>query len=276
MHRQFSSASAGILRRELETYGVTCLRQAIDPAQLVSLLEDIESCLADNKQLLLDYGSNRKVINGFFLWTRNDNLRAFLCESSLPRIAAVLMNSSKINLFCDHLFIKGPHTERHATPWHSDQPHWVIDGRMVVTFWIALDYVTKDSGAVQFIQGSHLWDYTRDGFYRIAGEEYEAIEDIDSKCEKFDIIHYDLAPGDMTVHHGMTMHCAFGNRTASHLRRGYAVRYTGDDVVYRPNPSFQTPAPIELQPGQVLDSPLFPVVFPNRHLRFGHGASTEF
>jgi ectoine hydroxylase-related dioxygenase (phytanoyl-CoA dioxygenase family) len=246
------------LRRELDTDGATCVRHALTSDELSILESELEICLQDEKQQLLDYGSNRKVVNGFFLWTRSDSLKNLICHSSLPMIAAQLMGSNKINLFCDNLFLKEPTTPNHLSPWHSDQQHWIVKGHQVITFWLALDYVTKDSGALQFIRGSHLWDLSREGYYRTQGE-YEPISELERKRHMFDIFHYDLAPGDMTAHYGMTLHYASGNHTTDRRRRGYAIRYTGDDVVYEPNPSFETPMPVNLVPGAALDSPLFPI-----------------
>jgi|ERR1700731_651941 len=248
------------LRRELEADGVTCVRNVLNAVELAELWRDIETCIGDGQQLLLDYGSGRRVLNGFFLWTRNRNLQRMVCDSSLPMIAAQLMGSKKINLFCDNLFLKEPKTPNHPSPWHNDQPHWIVKGQKVITFWIALDHVDRASGSVQFVRGSHLWDFSRENFYRIDGT-YEAIADIDMNRNALDMVHYELAPGDMTAHYGMTMHCAFGNHTSDRRRRGYAIRYTGDDVVYEPNASFETPVPVELIPGAVLDSFLFPVAF---------------
>lgn len=258
LERLKDSVEANI--RELEIDGVTCLRRVLSENQLTNLDADIEACLRDESQLILDYGSKRKVLNGFFLWTRNSGLEKLTCRSGLPSLAAQLMRSQKVNLFCDNVFIKEPCTPNHPSPWHSDQRHWIVRGRKVVTFWIALDPVTQKSGAVEFIRGSHLWDFSRDEHYR-KDKKYELIADIERDREHCDIIHYDLAPGDVTVHFGMTLHGASGNHTTEVRRRGYVIRYTGDDVVYEPNPSFETPVPIELEPGAALDSPLFPVVF---------------
>ena len=247
-------------RKALEVDGVTCLRQVLTNSEVLSLGAEIDACIQDPRQLLLDYGSNRKVINGFFLWTRSQALRQFLCDSSLPKIAAQLMRSKKINLLSDHLFSKEAETADHVSPWHSDQQNWIVKGCQVVTFWIALDHVTRESGAVQFIRGSHHWDFSYPGHYKV-DENYEPISDIENKRSMFDIVHYDLQPGDMTAHYGYTLHFASGNHLPDRRRRGYAIRYTGDDVVYEPNSSFETPWPIELERGAKLDSSLFPVAF---------------
>ena len=253
--------------REFERDGITCVRGALTPAQVEQLRGDIDASLADEKQIVIDYASDRKFVNGINFWTRNEGIRGLLCESQLPSLAAALLRSRKVNLFYDQLFIKEPGTSNFPTPWHNDQPYWIVEGRQVVSFWLALDPVTKASGAVEFIRGSHRWDrwfqprsFAGENKYE-HNESFEPMPDIDAERAKYDIVHYELAPGDMTVHHGMTVHGAGGNTTNATRRRGYSVRYTGDDVVYIPRKSFPFGGQHVLVPGKPMDSESFPVVY---------------
>jgi ectoine hydroxylase-related dioxygenase (phytanoyl-CoA dioxygenase family) len=243
------------------------VRGALTPAQVEQLRADIAASLADEKQIVIDYDSDRKFVNGINFWTRNEGIRALLCESQLPALAAALMESRKVNLFYDQLFIKEPGTTNYPTPWHNDQPYWIVEGRQVISFWLALDPVTKASGAVEFIRGSHKWDrwfqprsFAGENKYEI-NKDFESMPDIDAERAKYDIVHFDLAPGDMTVHHGMTVHGSSGNTTNATRRRGFSVRYTGDDVVYIPRKSFPFGGQDVLVPGKAMDSESFPVVY---------------
>ncbi len=77
----------------------------------------------------------------------------------------------------------------------------------------------------------------------------------------YDIISWDLEPGDVYVFHGLTVHGAGGNATINRRRRGYTVRYTGDDIVYDTrsgtNNHLRNTA---LKDGDALDSEQYPVV----------------
>ena len=59
------------------------------------------------------------------------------------------------------------------------------------------------------------------------------------------------------------MHGAGGNRRSDQRRRGYTVRYTGDDIRYDtrpgPNANFQSETYAD---GDALKAPLHPVVWP--------------
>ncbi|MBT7582557.1 MAG: phytanoyl-CoA dioxygenase, partial [Kordiimonadaceae bacterium] len=77
-----------------------------------------------------------------------------------------------------------------------------------------------------------------------------------------DIVCYDLEPGDCLIHHTDIIHGAKGNQSSMTRRRGYATRWTGDDVVWDPRIGttdvLRDPG---LMPGDPLDCDLFPVVW---------------
>ena len=97
-----------------------------------------------------------------------------------------------------------------------------------------------------------------DGDDTVAGED---IPDIEAHREDYQIISWDLEPGDVYVFHGMTVHGSPGNSTQTRRRRGYAVRYVGDDVSYDDRPGVSKPLlNSELSTGGPLDSAQYPVI----------------
>jgi hypothetical protein len=137
----------------------------------------------------------------------------------LPELAAEILASEKINLLYDQLFVKEPKTPN-RTRWHNDQPYWAMRGWQVLSFWIALDPVDKQNGALEFIPGSHRWGrwFQPEIFGKGAGIEqyernldYEPMPDIESARERYEIISWDLSPGDVYVFHALTVHGAGGN-----------------------------------------------------------------
>ena len=110
-----------------------------------------------------------------------------------------------------------------------------------MSFWVALDEVTVESGALEFIQGSHLWDiwFQPETFGKTSGHgEYERnpdyvdIPDIETARNEYKILTWDLQPGDVYAFDAMTVHGAGGNLRSDARRRGYPVRYCGDDARY--------------------------------------------
>ena len=65
-------------------------------------------------------GTPGRFVFGSFLWTRDDDFRAWVLESPLAPIAAQLLRSKTIHHVFDFYFVKEPHSP-HATVWHQDQ-----------------------------------------------------------------------------------------------------------------------------------------------------------
>ncbi len=204
------------------------------------------------------------------LWEHDPDFRDYCLKSSLPRIAAQLLGADKVNLLYDQLFVKEPHTGN-RTRWHNDQPYWPISGWQVVSFWLALDPTTAENGAMEFVAGSHKWGrwFQPEAFGRTAGHgdyernpDYEPMPDIEAARDDYEIVSWDLEPGDLYVFHGLTVHGAGGNERADLRRRGYTVRYTGDDVRYSTragsNANLRSESYTE---GDVLDGEQYPIVW---------------
>ncbi len=199
----------------------------------------------------------------------DEGFRKYCEESPLPALAARLMGASKVNLFYDQLFVKEPGTNA-PTPWHNDQPYWPVRGSQVMSFWLALDPVTLESGAVEFVRGSHRWDRwfqpesfsKKSAFQYEKNPDYEPMIDVEKSRAEHDIVYFDMAPGDLLAFHAMTLHGSGGNTRSDRRRRGFAVRYTGDDAVYDPragtNPGVHNP---DLTAGDPMDSAQYPLVW---------------
>ena len=61
---------------------------------------------------------------------------------------------------------------------------------------------------------------------------------------KFELLTWDMEPGDCLVHHSFAVHGAPGISTQSGRRRAYATRWFGEDVDFDPRPG--TPIQIDL------------------------------
>lgn len=206
------------------------------------------------------------------LWEADADFRDYCLNGPLPELAATMLNSDRVNLLYDQLFVKEPGASN-PTRWHNDQPYWPVAGWPVMSFWLALDPVTRDSGAVEFVRGSHKWDrwFQPETFAKGANsgyeknEKYEPIPDIDGNRDQYDFVIWDMAPGDVIAFHAMAVHGSSGNLRQDRRRRGYTVRYTGVGATYDPRPGTHkgiwNPA---LEPGAVMDSDQYPVVWPRQ------------
>ncbi|MFC1681196.1 phytanoyl-CoA dioxygenase family protein, partial [Pseudomonadota bacterium] len=246
------------------------LRAVLAPADLLVLSKAIERDLANPGPFNHWYRSDGggRFYGNMRLWQRDARLREFCCTSALPGIARAVLKSTKLNLFYDQLFLKEPDTPN-PTRWHNDLPYWPIRGRQILSIWVALDHTTLDSGALRFIRGSHLWNrmFQPEVFGEVEktrryvrNPDYEPVPDIDGHEGNYDIVSWDLDPGDVYVFHALTVHGSSGNFTRRR-RRGYVVRYAGDDVVY--DTRMGTNEYLlnrKLRDGDPLDSRLYPLI----------------
>lgn len=262
-----------ITDEEIESFqrdGVICLRGLFEPQWVERLRGAAEACMAAPTDMSAELAAARadegRFFHDTFVWRHNADCRAFVFESPAAKIAARMMRSSKVNIFFDQWLIKEPGTPTH-TPWHHDLPYWPVDGAQICTLWFALDPVTAESGAVEYIKGSHRWgqrflpaSFSGNPQYT---EPLPPVPNIEAQRDSLDIVQYALEPGDCTLHHALVLHGAPGNRCLDRRRRAHVTRWAGDDAVFHPRPGIQEmPALPDIPPGGPIDSELWPRVWP--------------
>jgi ectoine hydroxylase-related dioxygenase (phytanoyl-CoA dioxygenase family) len=265
-----SAPLISLSRSDAEHYredGVLCLR-GLFRAWVEPLREAIERNLGTPGPLGTRYGKaeHKGTFHGDrYMWTFDEGFRRFALEGPGARIAGELMGATKVNLFYDHLLVKEPGAEA-PTPWHQDLPYWCVEGTQICSIWLALDPVSRDNGVVEFVRGSHLWDRQFQGmdfrFRQNYSAELEPMPDIDADRARYDILSWDMAPGDCVVFDARTIHGSPGNSRPDRRRRALSVRWLGDDVRYRIAADVTLPIRDPgLKHGDPVDCDLFPIVW---------------
>lgn len=203
----------------------------------------------------------------FCNWDRIDGYRALVRSSPMGQIAAKLMGSTTARIFHDHVLVKEPGNSI-ATPWHQDQPYYLVDGLQSVSFWVPLDPVPRDR-TIEFAAGSHQRGKTYraerfDGTNLYEGDMSERVPDIEGSRSGRDIRGWAVEPGDAVVFNFRCLHGAPANSSTTR-RRVISVRWVGDDAKFkaRPNRMSSPPFPdLEYQDGAAFDAPEFPVLYP--------------
>lgn len=228
---------------EIQRYdedGVIMLRQALDPNWVAMVEEGLETAIRE--QSLLGKFMSRKV-EGYkmdiFLWKRIDVLRDLIYYGPFARWAQDLMQSKEVRFFYDQMFVKEPGTDA-PTPWHQDLSFWPIRGEQITSFWIPLDKVNKDNSGLLYVKGSHKWPQrfkalSPDYVAAIIDEKMDDIPDINANLDEYELLHWDMEPGDILMFHPLTLHGSYGNTSRTRRRRALALRWTGDDVTYQPS-----------------------------------------
>lgn len=230
-----------------ETDGVIHLRGVFDQ-DWVKRMQDAVDYVLDHPGPLGSNLNDETVPGRFaldtFMWQRNEDFRAFAFESPAPKLAAIFMRTKKVNLLFDGMLSKAPHTPM-RTVFHQDLPGMHADGKCS-GMWFSLDHVTTESGSVQWVRGSHLWNkYYRargsgnpkknkvyDG-YNLAAEDEggEEMPDILNHLADYDIVSFETAPGDCLITNLLLCHGGPGNST-DRKRRAITHRYASAEAYY--------------------------------------------
>ena len=102
--------------------------------------------------------------------------------------------------------------------------------------WLALDVVDEENGCVRYVRGSHRRGMRPHGRTGVLGFS-QGITDYGQPEDLADEIAFPAQPGDLLVHHALTIHRADGNRSATrhptlfgfHLLRRELERRCGHD-----------------------------------------------
>jgi len=241
--------------------------------------ESADQMRAAGVPILGDERASRLTHRGRFLsvvgaWTVNDGIRRLALESPLGYVAARLFGAAKVNFYDDQVLTKEPGA-REYTAFHTDEPYYHLRGDQVCGMWVSPDVVSADSGAMQYVRGSHRWpsffrpnafvtQSTLSAFGVAEDEEHQVpLPDIEGHRDEYDIVTYPSEPGDVIVHHSRLVHGSGPNYTSDSPRRAVSLRYAGDDVTYW----FHRSAPPQphhrhaLEDGDPIDCDQFPVVW---------------
>ena len=199
-------------------------------------------------------------------WNRIPELRDFVFKSRLGYYAAKLMKSNKSRLFHDHVLVKEPGSSI-VTPWHQDKPYYCVDGNQSVSFWIALDDISKE-GCLECIAGSHLSNILHkpkrfNGNDLYENDNSKEVPDINSNRKDYKILSWDIKAGDAIAFDFRTLHGASENVNKISRRRVFSARIVGDDAFFvdrkgKGSPPFEN---IKLKTGQKLTGGEFPVIY---------------
>ena len=252
-------------RNEYAVNGVVCLRGMFDKAWINWLSDAFELAIQSPGPHSEEYtpeGNSGRFFTDLEMWQRLDSFKVFVFDSPAAKIAKQTMGSNRVNFFYDQMFVKQEHTEE-WTPWHQDQPYWAVTGKEICSVWVPLDPIKKDS-SLNFIQGSHHWSahnphhFGDDTPYE--GTGLPELPDIENSLDSYEIVSWNINPGDCLVFQGMIVHGAYGNSSSKFPRRALATRWCGDDArFFRREGEVAIPTTeTGLKNGDLLDCDLFP------------------
>lgn len=255
--------------------GVVHLRRALHPEWLRLLEMGLQRVLRDAgqaKHLFYD-GQPEQFIETVRNFEVTPEIQRLLYDSPIADMVSVLIGSERIWLYSDEFFVKGSGAGR--TPWHQDLPYWPLAGDQIASMWISLDPLPKEE-CLEYIPGSHrqvLYDgfnprvVAQDPKAPFYGEEFPPLPDIEAERHRWNIVSWDIDPGDVILAHPAVLHGGGATGPAG-KRRAITIRLYGEDIVYASRPATRPTTPqtpglsLQLKPGDPLRHPWYPRIRP--------------
>jgi len=210
-------------------------------------------------------GGDALFFQDYCVWPKFPGYRSLVETSPMAEIAARLMRSSTARIFHDHILVKEPGNSV-VTPWHHDQPYYLVEGQQSVSFWVPLDPVPRER-SIEYVAMSHRWgkDFRPkrfDGSNLYPDDPHEGVPDIDANRDAFDIRGWAVEPGDAVAFNFRTLHGAPAN-TSAVRRRVVSIRWVGDDARFIQRPGMTSPdfPDLQYEDGAAFEGDDFPLLY---------------
>jgi ectoine hydroxylase-related dioxygenase (phytanoyl-CoA dioxygenase family) len=232
------------------------LPRLVDPGTVDVLRERALGCLqarSRERATLVDqaFGQSRDIAE------TDDAFHDLAFDAAMGRCATRLLHGVRgVRIQVTNLLIKEPGEGGHgATEFHQDFPWMPMDRSAMLTIWLALVDVPAEMGSLRFYNGSHRYgilgrSFTRDGDDQLT--QHPWLKELELSPP------LDLAAGDATDHHALTVHGAAANHKDT-PRLSFTVTYFDADALYTGTPYKQTDG-LGLRVNEPFDHPRFPVV----------------
>ncbi|MEM7073457.1 MAG: phytanoyl-CoA dioxygenase family protein [Pseudomonadota bacterium] len=211
----------------------------------------------------------------FWAWRSVPQFEDFVRNSPCAPIAAELLGASRVNLVMDNWFLREAGSTSRP-PFHQDLAYFDFEGTMCV-LWLPLEPVSRDSG-IAFVRGSHLWDklfmrvrfadgHASAGPQEVAGQTYHMPPDVEADPDEYDLLQWDMDPGDCIFFDMRTLHGGLSSVTPSETVRRFTLRMTAPDgrIRYRGDWAKEERALFEAEgyrEGDAIAGDFFPELWP--------------
>lgn len=111
-----------------------------------------------------------------------------------------------------------------ATPPHQDGYYFMLNPCDALTMWLGLDDVDEGNGCIHYVKGSHGRGIRPHGKTQVLGFSL-GITDYGTKEDLANEVYFPTKPGDLLVHHALTIHRADPNTSNDRNRRAIGFIY---------------------------------------------------
>ena len=152
-----------------------------------------------------------------YLSLQLEEFKNFVRVPAISDIASKLASSDTIRLFHDQLVYKpskGKSDINTTVGWHTDRAYWqTCTSNNMLTAWIPLTKCDEENGTMMVIDKSHLWN-GNDNLHQFHIQNLdETAKSFISSERNYEIIKYNVIPGQVCFHHCKTIHGSSQNNS---------------------------------------------------------------
>lgn len=143
-------------------------------------------------------------------------------NSKFEALAALLLDDVVVGKNMQY-FNKVPKIGQ-ATPPHQDGYYFMLEPNEALTMWLGLDDVDEENGCVRYVKRSHLKGMRPHAKTQTLGFS-QGMSDFGNAEDLANEVWFRTEPGDLLVHHSLTIHRADGNKSMDRSRKALGFIY---------------------------------------------------
>ncbi len=156
------------------------------------------------------------------LYTYDPFFAKKMFDSSFEQLASFLLDDQVVGK--NMQYFNKPPALGQPTPPHQDGYYFMLNPPEAVTMWLALEPVDEENGCVRYVRGSHKNGMRPHGRTQVLGfsqgmTDFGTTEDLQNEE------YFVCQPGDLLVHHALTIHRADGNQSTTRTRQALGFIY---------------------------------------------------
>lgn len=204
------------MKSEFDRQGYVVIRQFLDADriedlrnQIVRYLDNVVPRIPQRDVYREIAGDDRSIKQLIRMNQYDDYFAELLGSDPFVSVAELLLGGSVIGKNIQ--WFNKPAGLSRATPPHQDGFYLMLEPNEAVTMWLALDQVGEDNGCMRYVAGSHNQSLRRHERTDTLGFS-QAIPDYRTE-DQLKEVAVTAMPGDLLVHHSLTIHRCDENRS---------------------------------------------------------------
>ena len=222
----------------LEDDGVVFLNGALGSQELDLIAKEFAYSVAHPTPKAVNFYPSE---NATFFEDTGQRMLPMVRETGIDAVVAALFGEPDLWYMGEQLFLKENGFSR-RTPWHQDTSYLRMMGSQLVACWVSLDPLPREH-CLEFVRGSHkgtLYNGSAFAAHDDTAPLYKdsklpRLPDIQKQRGDFDILAWDVNPGDLIVFHLGMLHGGAGT-VPGMRRRTVSLRFMGPNVVFDGRP----------------------------------------